>query len=127
MSAYASEKRGQPADRRRVHHIINIASQRMMGLTHRGPGPCQIAITLNFQFARVAQPRVQDMALLHTPTLTAERDKKATLLTMIPVGSAPAVLRGHRDQQPRLRRPSIHTDRQRDQLRARGKLQIVGH
>lgn len=69
--------------------IINIASQRMMGQAQVGRGPCHIAITPDHQFACVLSRESGDMALLHIPTLTAQRNKKATLLTMIPVGSAP--------------------------------------
>jgi YVTN family beta-propeller protein len=69
--------------------IINLASQRLMGQAPVGRGPCHIAVTPDHQFACVLSRESGDMALLHIPTLTTRRNKKATLLTMIPVGSAP--------------------------------------
>lgn len=75
--------------------IINFQSQKMVAQSPAGRAPCFIAVTPNNEFACVLNRESGDMALLHIPTITARRNKSATLLTMIPVGSKPvnAVIR----------------------------------
>ncbi|MBM3740265.1 MAG: hypothetical protein FJW39_31310 [Acidobacteria bacterium] len=69
--------------------IIDIQNQKLMGQAQVGREPHHIAITPDRQFACVLNRLSGDMAVLHIPTLTARRNKKASLLTMIPVGSGP--------------------------------------
>ncbi len=72
--------------------IVNIGSgqsQKMVAQANVGRGPCFIAVTPNDEYACVLNRDSGDMAVLHIPSITAKRSKSATLLTMIPVGSAP--------------------------------------
>jgi YVTN family beta-propeller protein len=75
--------------------ILDIQSQKMVAQSPVGREPCFIAVTPDNEFACVLNRDSGDMALLHIPTISARRNKSATLLTMIPVGSKPvnAVIR----------------------------------
>lgn len=76
--------------------IVNIQTGKVIAVSPVGRGPCFVAVTPDSEFALVLNKDSGDMAVLHIPTISARRNKSATLTTMIPVGSQPvsAVVRG---------------------------------
>jgi YVTN family beta-propeller protein len=69
--------------------ILNIQTQRVIGVAPVGREPCHIAVTPDNQYALVLNRGSGDMAVLRIPAITANRARSAPLFTMIPVGSRP--------------------------------------
>jgi DNA-binding beta-propeller fold protein YncE len=75
--------------------VMNIANQRVLAVAAVGADPGYVAITPDQQYALVLNRKSGDMCVLRIRTSIANREKPATLFTMIPVGSKPvsAVIR----------------------------------
>jgi YVTN family beta-propeller protein len=76
--------------------ILNIANRKVIAVVAVGSDPGCIAVTPDDQFALVLNRKSGDVAVVRVGGITANRYKKAALLTVIPVGSRPvsAAFRG---------------------------------
>ena len=76
--------------------ILEIASRKMIASVSVGSEPCGIVITPDDQLALVLNRVSGDISVLRVGAITKNRDRRASLLTVIPVGSKPvsAVVRG---------------------------------
>lgn len=68
--------------------ILN-SDHKLMAVVSVGAEPSCIVVTPNSEFALVLNRKSGDMAVLRIGTITRNRLKKASLFTMIPVGSRP--------------------------------------
>ena len=69
--------------------ILEIASRRIIAIVSAGGEPAFIAITPNDQYALILNRQSGDMSVLRIDTITRNRNRRASLLTVIPVGSKP--------------------------------------
>jgi DNA-binding beta-propeller fold protein YncE len=69
--------------------ILSLGDRRIMGVVSVGSEPCFITTTPNGTFALVLNKKSGDMAVLRIDKITRNRQKSASLFTMIPVGSGP--------------------------------------
>ncbi len=69
--------------------ILQIASRRGIAVVSVGSDPGFVTITPDDQYALVLNRKSGDVAVLRVGTITRNRDRRAALLTVIPVGSRP--------------------------------------
>jgi YVTN family beta-propeller protein len=69
--------------------IIEVASRRMIAAVSVGSEPACITITPDDQYALVLNRVSGDVSVLRVGAITKNRDRRASLLTVIPVGSSP--------------------------------------
>jgi YVTN family beta-propeller protein len=69
--------------------ILQIASRRVIAVVSVGSDPGFVTITPDDQYALVLNRKSGDVAVLRVGTITRNRDRRAALLTVIPVGSRP--------------------------------------
>lgn len=69
--------------------ILNITTRKMIATVRVGTEPSYIVVTPDDQFALVLNKASGDMAVLRVGAITAQRNKRAPLFTMIPIGSEP--------------------------------------
>jgi YVTN family beta-propeller protein len=69
--------------------ILNITTRRVIAVASVGSEPRYITITPDNQFALVLNRKSGDMAILRITDKLGNRQKSASLFTMIPVGSGP--------------------------------------
>ena len=70
-------------------NILEINSRKVAAVASVGAEPGFIAITPNDQYALVLNRKSGDVAVLRVGAITKNRDRRASLLTVIPVGSRP--------------------------------------
>jgi len=69
--------------------IIEVASRKMIAAVSVGSEPACITITPDDQYALVLNRVSGDISVLRVGAITRNRDRRASLLTVIPVGSRP--------------------------------------
>jgi len=69
--------------------ILQIASRRVIAVVSVGNDPGFVTVTPDDQYALVLNRKSGDVAVLRVGTITRNRDRRAALLTVIPVGSRP--------------------------------------
>jgi YVTN family beta-propeller protein len=69
--------------------ILRVATQKVIAVVQVGVDPGFVAITPDDQYALVLNRASGDVAVLRVATITPNRYKSASLLTVIPVGSRP--------------------------------------
>ena len=69
--------------------ILQIASRRVIAVVSVGSDPGFVTVTPDDQYALVLNRKSGDVAVLRVGTITRNRDRRAALLTVIPVGSRP--------------------------------------
>jgi len=69
--------------------ILQIASRRVIAVVSVGSDPGFVTVTPDDQYALVLNRKSGDVAVLRVGTITKNRDRRAALLTVIPVGSRP--------------------------------------
>jgi DNA-binding beta-propeller fold protein YncE len=69
--------------------ILEINSRKVAAVVSVGTDPGFIAITPDDQYALVLNRQSGDVSVLRVATITKNRDRRASLLTVIPVGSKP--------------------------------------
>ena len=69
--------------------ILEINSRKVIAVASVGTDPGFITVTPDDQYALVLNRASGDMAVLRVGTITRNRDRRASLLTVIPVGSRP--------------------------------------
>ena len=69
--------------------ILEINSRKVIAVVSVGAGPGFITVTPDDQYALVLNRNSGDMAVLRVGAITKNRDRRASLLTVIPVGSRP--------------------------------------
>jgi DNA-binding beta-propeller fold protein YncE len=70
-------------------NILEINSRKVAAVASVGADPGFIAITPDDQYALVLNRKSGDVAVLRVGAITKNRDRRASLLTVIPVGSRP--------------------------------------
>jgi DNA-binding beta-propeller fold protein YncE len=69
--------------------ILEINSRKVVAVLSVGSDPQFIAVTPDDQYALVLNRQSGDVSVLRVATITKNRDRRASLLTVIPVGSKP--------------------------------------
>jgi YVTN family beta-propeller protein len=69
--------------------ILDVASRKVIAVAPVGVEPSAITVTPNNGFALVLNRKSGDMAVIRIGTIRTERDKRTSVLTLIPVGSNP--------------------------------------
>ena len=69
--------------------ILEIGSRKLVAVLSVGSDPGFIAVTPDDQYALVLNRQSGDVSVLRIATITKNRDRRAALLTVIPVGSRP--------------------------------------
>jgi hypothetical protein len=69
--------------------ILEINSRKVIAVASVGTDPGYITVTPDDQYALVLNRSSGDMAVLRVGAITKNRDRRASLLTVIPVGSRP--------------------------------------
>jgi YVTN family beta-propeller protein len=69
--------------------ILNIRDRKVIAAVGVGAEPGHIVVTPDSQYALVLNQKSGDMAVLRVDRITRNRQKSASLFTMIPVGSKP--------------------------------------
>ncbi|HYZ83996.1 MAG TPA: hypothetical protein VE621_06320 [Bryobacteraceae bacterium] len=69
--------------------IMDIATRKVIAIAPVGSDPRFVAVTPHSGFALVLNQKSGDMAVIRIGTIRAERNKRASVLTMIPVGERP--------------------------------------
>jgi hypothetical protein len=69
--------------------ILEIGSRKLVAVVSVGSDPGFIAVTPDDQYALVLNRQSGDVSVLRIATITRNRDRRASLLTVIPVGSRP--------------------------------------
>jgi DNA-binding beta-propeller fold protein YncE len=69
--------------------ILEIGSRKLVAVVSVGSDPGFIAVTPDDQYALVLNRQSGDVSVLRIATITKNRDRRASLLTVIPVGSRP--------------------------------------
>lgn len=69
--------------------VMQIASRRVIAIAPTGREPGAIAVTPDDQFALILNRQSGDVSVLRIDAITRNRDRRASLLTVIPVGSRP--------------------------------------
>jgi len=70
-------------------NILEINSRKVVAVASVGADPGFIAVTPDDQYALVLNRKSGDVAVLRVGAITKNRDRRASLLTVIPVGSRP--------------------------------------
>jgi DNA-binding beta-propeller fold protein YncE len=70
-------------------NILQINSRKVIAVVSVGTDPGFIAVTPDDQYALVLNRQSGDVSVLRIGTITKNRDRRAALLTVIPVGSKP--------------------------------------
>ena len=68
-------------------NILEINSRKVVAVASVGADPGFIAVTPDDQYALVLNRKSGDVAVLRVGAITKNRDRRASLLTVIPVGS----------------------------------------
>jgi DNA-binding beta-propeller fold protein YncE len=69
--------------------ILQINARKMIAVVSVGTDPGFITVTPDDQYALVLNRKSGDVSVLRVGTITRNRDRRASLLTVIPVGSRP--------------------------------------
>ncbi len=69
--------------------ILEINSRKVVGVVSVGSDPGFIAVTPDDQYALVLNRQSGDVSVLRVAAITKNRERRASLLTVIPVGSKP--------------------------------------
>jgi YVTN family beta-propeller protein len=69
--------------------ILNIPTRKVIAVTQVGSDPGFITVTPDDEYALVLNRKSGDVAVLRVPSIQPNRNKAASLLTVIPVGSKP--------------------------------------
>ena len=69
--------------------ILEIASHKVIAIVSAGTEPAFITVTPDDQYALILNRQSGDISVLRTTAITRNRDRRASLLTAIPVGSRP--------------------------------------
>jgi DNA-binding beta-propeller fold protein YncE len=69
--------------------ILEIGSRKLVAVVSVGSDPGCIVVTPDDQYALVLNRQSGDVSVLRIATITKNRDRRASLLTVIPVGSRP--------------------------------------
>lgn len=69
--------------------ILEINSRKVIAVVSVGSDPGFVAVTPDDQYALILNRQSGDVSVLRVATITKTRDRRASLLTVIPVGSKP--------------------------------------